>query len=624
MLLSSHRKLPTMTTIRRAPPPDGSLLSPSFSSSFSARYNMHQMLESPMPSPALPSIVPRHGKKAPKPPYLRRALRWILPMLKWVCGLGLVYWLLMTWGWKAQRPGEYRIAFSDDFDRFNGGDHSSDRPTPRVISDTPGALRWTLSLPPQLPYPLKPSEYADICQRSHTLSTRLRESSRGSAQLQTSQSYYERDPTFVDIEEIDEFGLVRTAKDNTRLADQKPLVNEHDEETGMKIGHANEDGRLCERSLTYVLETTDAGLGKTLMGLWLSYGLAEKEGRAFFIDDSHWSYGRYTDLFKPPPQPSCHPPALNHRLPYPHQTRHLLVSSATMGWTFGHTFLKHFQEARKDKPNMQESVFSLARKGHNALFDLTEPDSAYSSARLSELDSQVRSKGGLVVGIHIRRGSRHPWEVQYEHSYTPLETYVKAADSFISHESHHHSTHHGAEPKSEKKGQCHSQIILASDDPDIYSMNELSNTSRAQSQISLANKAALDAASPTSMPHNPNNIFSKFVEGNVGWEGGFFPSVYWGLGDPSAGSVAARGLRKEREDPPPSELSLKLRQLVARAYLLDLKILGQSDAVVCGVSSLGCRLLAVMMGWEKGILGGRWKNVDGKYGWRALEEERSR
>ncbi len=129
---------------------------------------------------------------------------------------------------------------------------------------------------------------------------------------------------------------------------------------------------------------------------------------------------------------------------------------------------------------------------------------------------------------------------------------------------------------------------------------------------------------PTDVPYDSDEYFKKFVEGNVGWEGGSFPSVYWGLGNRSAGSVAACGLREEREDPPPSQLSLKLRQLVARAYLLDLKILGQSDAVVCAVSSMGCRLLGVMMGWEKGMIKGKWKNVDGDYGWRAMEEERLR
>lgn len=46
--------------------------------------------------------------------------------------------------------------------------------------------------------------------------------------------------------------------------------------------------KICERSLTYILESPDAGLGSTLMGLWMSYGLAKKEGRGFFIDDSNW------------------------------------------------------------------------------------------------------------------------------------------------------------------------------------------------------------------------------------------------------------------------------------------------------------------------------------------------
>jgi hypothetical protein len=54
----------------------------------------------------------------------------------------------------------------------------------------------------------------------------------------------------------------------------------------------NTDGLIesdvCEKSLTFVMETHDAGLGKTLMMLWTAYGLAQKEGRAFFVDDSRW------------------------------------------------------------------------------------------------------------------------------------------------------------------------------------------------------------------------------------------------------------------------------------------------------------------------------------------------
>ncbi len=72
------------------------------------------------------------------------------------------------------------------------------------------------------------------------------------------------------------------------------------------------------------------------------------------------------------------------------------------------------------------------------------------------------------------------------------------------------------------------------------------------------------------------------------------------------------GVRMERQSP--GELSSRLRELVARAYLLDLKVVGSADGVVCGASSVACRLLGVMVGWE-GVVNGRWRNVDGGYGW---------
>jgi len=36
------------------------------------------------------------------------------------------------------------------------------------------------------------------------------------------------------------------------------------------------------------METSDAGSENSLMGLWMSYGLAQKEDRAFFVDDTRW------------------------------------------------------------------------------------------------------------------------------------------------------------------------------------------------------------------------------------------------------------------------------------------------------------------------------------------------
>jgi hypothetical protein len=34
---------------------------------------------------------------------------------------------------------------------------------------------------------------------------------------------------------------------------------------------------------------------------------------------------------------------------------------------------------------------------------------------------------------------------------------------------------------------------------------------------------------------------------------------------------------------------------------------------------MGCRLLAVMMGWERAMEKGGWVNVDGDFGWTGVE-----
>ena len=160
-------------------------------------------------------------------------------------------------------------------------------PLPVVISDKRGAPRWTISLPSHLDFPLKPSEYASICRRSDDLARRLRHpSSNGnSQQIQGSQGYYSMDPNFLDIREAEEHGLLLGKHDHGATVIQEKSGSA---EEGMKPKYIGGKDKTCERTLTYVLETMDAGLGKSLMGLWIAYGLAKEEGRAFFVDDAHW------------------------------------------------------------------------------------------------------------------------------------------------------------------------------------------------------------------------------------------------------------------------------------------------------------------------------------------------
>ena len=72
----------------------------------------------------------------------------------------------------------------------------------------------------------------------------------------------------------------------------------------------------------------------------------------------------------------------------------------------------------------------------------------------------------------------------------------------------------------------------------------------------------------------------------------------------------------------PTDESRQLREYIGRAYLLDLAVLGGSDGVVCAVSSVACRILAVMLGWDKAMEEGKWVNVDVGQ-WKALDWEES-
>jgi hypothetical protein len=136
-----------------------------------------------------------------------------------------------------------------------------------------------------------------------------------------------------------------------------------------------------------------------------------------------------------------------------------------------------------------------------------------------------------------------------------------------------------------------------------------------------------------------------------GWEGGFFRDLFFSLGreDHTTRMPQGRPILKGRNvhseeherflhalktsdsyatyqhgefyrhEPKvqPSRDALALRAVIARAYLLDLAVLAQADAVVCAVSSAACRVLGVMIGWDA-VSQGNWRNVDGSFGWQGL------
>ena len=530
------------------------------------------LLYSPIPSPALPALLPRHGKK---PPPLNT--RKVLSVLLWLAVLTTIYYASSLMLGRPKGPSlasiksipyltetgkTYQIVGDSDLPKFA---------TPLAVTDRQGRDRWTIYIPDGLRFPSPGVDLADICAHIDEVAGHIGDHKH----LRTTahHAHYHGDSNFIDIADAQADGLL-----------PKPLKS--------PLGHGMQP--VCEKSLTYILDSTEAGLGSTLLGLWLAYSLAKEEGRAFFIDDTTFAYGNYSTYFSVrPPIPNCRPPPATQRVPCPYQARHLVVSPATFAWSFGKEFQQHYTSKK---------IFEMVRHGHKDLFNLREDDGDYAKQRMLDLKSHNGGIKPAIIGMHVRRGDRHPFDFAYQTGYLPPHIYKEAAEDYAA-------------------LYASSKIILASDDPEMYTHGELAGYTRAQERITLASKKSLS-------------------DNSVGWEGGFFKDLFWDLGLPleaheqrsygSPGptrhekhaklhqqSKAIPMLRDYRSQP--TDEARKLREFIGRAYLLELSILGQSDRIVCAVSSYTCRILAVMMGWERAFERGHWRNVDGEYEWRGLD-----
>lgn len=493
-------------------------------------------------------------------------------------------------------------------------DDLPDFPTPIIVTDNKGRTRWTVSIPHTSNFPLAINQYSDICAKCREVSAQvqaLRSHKHSLPQtiLTLSSSHEPEDRHFIDVREAERAGLL------PGLAGQSSKLSKAVRH-GNLIGESEDsfpEKPACQTSMTFVLESADAGMGKTMMMLWTAYGMAQNEGRAFFIDDSRWAYGKYTDIFQPPPLAGCRAPPLHEMLPCPRQARHLVVSSATAAEVFGGMLSP---ELSRPENSARRIMFNLARQGYDALFKLNNEDSEYVDNRVRDLTAKrvvPKSKGrqsGMAVGIHVRRGDRHPLEYQYRASYIPVNMYAEMARALLE-DRYNQTGPNGGEDKAAKE---HSFMVLASDDPMVYEYEEFSTAFRPQERIKLASKAAIQKANPN------KQVMRKFVDETFGWEGGFFAPMFWNLGlaSQSAENAAAKGPVPTKLSSPSAE-TVRLRSLVGRAYMMDLAVLADvSDVVICTVSAMGCRLLAVMMGWEDAMESNKWINIDGHYRWTGV------
>lgn len=183
----------------------------------------------------------------------------------------ILTWLGMRTVFVTQSPsgprnGDYELVAGDDL---------PDEPSAVMVSDSKGRKKWTVSIPPNHDFPLLPSQYYDICKQTEQIQEELAHGA--GKKWNRGTGYYKQDPSFVDVRDAQGSGLIPNANKQGKIGE-------------MEIPDDPIAGRRpCGKSLTYVMETSEAGMGNTLMGMWTAYGLAKKESRAFFVDDSRWS-----------------------------------------------------------------------------------------------------------------------------------------------------------------------------------------------------------------------------------------------------------------------------------------------------------------------------------------------
>jgi len=120
---------------------------------------------------------------------------------------------------------------------------------PTLLDYGEGNQKWTWKLPANLGGLLRPHVYGEMCRAAHRAS-----SAAAGHGGHGHHGYYWVDDHFL----------------NPRVEDKAALRG------------------VCKRSLTYMLDSADPGLGRMLLGLWSAYGLAMSENRTFFVDDSNW------------------------------------------------------------------------------------------------------------------------------------------------------------------------------------------------------------------------------------------------------------------------------------------------------------------------------------------------
>ncbi|KAI0095105.1 hypothetical protein BDY19DRAFT_916313 [Irpex rosettiformis] len=216
--------------------------------------------------------------------------------------------------------------------------------------------------------------------------------------------------------------------------------------------------KVCSKTITYQLDGR-VGLVADLALMAQAAAFARERNRTFFVDDTYWNRGKWTDHFQdvrarqPGPEPACRRPPPNELVACPRLARHWVINSRTARYHFGHHFQEAYENPYKHEINRQKPIFERASESfkqtirpnaHNAELirstrmeiaatlniQTTLSPSQHKDSDISQMKSAEQQlhehNPDPYVAVHIRRGDRKTGWVPHGGKHLPLEDYVQA------------------------------------------------------------------------------------------------------------------------------------------------------------------------------------------------------
>jgi len=178
---------------------------------------------------------------------------------------------------------------------------------------------------------------------------------------------------------------------------EKDVVHHDVVDPGIYPPLENLPTRICNKTITYMLDG-HVGLLADLALMAQAAGLARESNRTFFVDDTYWNRGKWTDHFQdvrarqPDPDRGCRAPPPEELVACPTNARHWVINSRTAKYHFGHAFSDEFDDPYGHELNRLHGIYNRSRV---SLTETIRPNAATAA-----LIRSARTELASFLGLH--------------------------------------------------------------------------------------------------------------------------------------------------------------------------------------------------------------------------------